>query len=135
MEDARKIEEQRKAQAQAAINLAARYRATESTNAEAKKKLMEEAGTESGNAAGLRGEAGADRLAAQAQAATDAHVASLHQASANLVAGASSQTTAAVEHFTATTVAGFQDVHDKFLSHQRQLDAIRQRMSQIETTH
>lgn len=125
MEDARKVEETRRSQAQAQIDVARSYREREGENSEKKKKLMEEAGAASGKASNLRGEIGDDKAAAAAQHSVDAHVAQLHQSSVNQTVAASRQTVQAVQYFTAATVGGFADVHAQFVNHQSQLNELR----------
>jgi hypothetical protein len=85
--------------------------------------LTDEAGTESGKAAGLRKQIGADKSEDQAQRQTDAHVAQLHQASANKVIYSSQQTAQAVEHFTGGVAGGFSDIKAVLLKHQQEIEA------------
>jgi hypothetical protein len=114
-------EETRKAQAEAEIDVAATYRKRQADNSTERKRLMDEAGTESGRAGGLRGDAARDFQFNKQQSAVDAHVAGLHQEAADKIAGASGQTTVAVKKVLDTTLGGFRDIHAVLADHDRQL--------------
>ena len=121
IEDALGIEQPRLDQANAAINAAKTYRDRQTAAAAEKKRLMDEAGNESGRAAGLRDEVNTDRANAAQQSGVDTYVAGLHDQAAQKISGASAQTTQAVQKVLATTIGGFADVHAVFQKHERQL--------------
>ena len=121
--DAHGIEETRQGQAQAQIDAARTYNENEEAKREAQKKLTDGAGTESGKAANLRGAAKTESDFESRQNATDAHVAALHNASANKVIYSSQQTAQAVEHFTGVVAGGFSDIKAVLLKHQQEIEA------------
>lgn len=105
------VEEHRKAQAQALIDHAANYKTYEDSAQKKVKELTTSAGEESAKASGLREEVVEDTKFNAQQNSTDSYVASLHQQSATKIAGASAETTAALQNFLDTTLNGFADIH------------------------
>lgn len=119
---ARDTESHRLAQAQAQIDIAASYRERQATGSERRKQLMDEAGSESGRAAGLRGEVRAGSQFEAAQTSTDARVAQLHSKSTAAITTASRETAEAVKEHTDAVLRGFSDIKTQLNANRRYLE-------------
>jgi hypothetical protein len=126
--EAMQIEQPRLDQANAQITVARTYRKHETSNSEKKKKLMGEAGTESGHASTLHEDAKTESQLESRQNSTDAQVANLHNAAATQITGASQETIAAVQRALAATLGGFSNITLQFLAHERELERLRQQI-------
>ena len=124
-EDALAIEQTRLDQAQGIIQRDVNYKLNEEEKSKRRTDLMNQAGTEAGQAEVLKSQIKQDTAFDQQQQQVDAQVAALHQASARDVVGASLQTVGAVRNFTQATLGGFADIHRVVSANQRDLDALR----------
>ena len=122
--DALDIEEPRKAQAQALIDTAETYKNREEAARKQRDELTGAAGKENAEAQGINKQISVEKGFDDKQAAADQYIAGLHQQSAAQIAGASGQTTRAVQHLTDTTLSGFGSIVSVLAEHDKRMDQL-----------